>query len=183
VNTGKLDDPHQDLMKITGQDGFDDILVMVPSTAVLELSESLLGFNGCLNFFAGPTDTGFSARVNYYDIHYMEKHIIGTTGGTVDDMREALSLMEQDLTNVEVLITHIGGLDAAAEATKGLPEIPGGKKLIYTGISLPLIALEDLPVLAKQGSLYQNLADILERNRGLWSVEAENYLLNNAPAI
>ncbi|KGE70972.1 zinc-binding dehydrogenase [Spirochaeta lutea] len=183
VNTGTLDTPKQDLMKLTGGDGFDDILVMVPSAGVLELSESLLGFNGCLNFFAGPTDTSFSARVNYYDIHYLEKHIIGTTGGTVDDMREALKLMEEDKTNVEVLVTHVGGLDAAAQATLHLPEIPGGKKLIYTGIQMPLIALEDLPDLSSQSDLYKGLAEIVGANRGLWSVEAENYLLKNAPAI
>ena len=29
-------------------------------------------------------------------------------------------------------VTHIGGLDAAAETTLNLPKIPGGKKLIYT---------------------------------------------------
>lgn len=31
-----------------------------------------------------------------------------------------------------VIVTHIGGLDAAAETTLNLPKIPGGKKRIYT---------------------------------------------------
>ena len=31
------------------------------------------------------------------------------------------------------MVTHIGGLDAAAEATLNLPKIPGGKKFdLYT---------------------------------------------------
>ena len=30
------------------------------------------------------------------------------------------------------LITHIGGLNVVPEATLDLPNIPGGKKLIYT---------------------------------------------------
>ena len=34
--------------------------------------------------------------------------------------------------NPAVMVTHIGGLDAAAETTLNLPKIPGGKKLIYT---------------------------------------------------
>lgn len=42
------------------------------------------------------------------------------------------------------MVTHIGGLDAAAETTLNLPKIPGGKKLIYTHLTMPLIALEDL---------------------------------------
>lgn len=31
-----------------------------------------------------------------------------------------------------VIVTHIGGLDAAAETTLNLPKIPGGRKRIYT---------------------------------------------------
>jgi len=183
INTGELDDPRQFLMNLTDGEGFSDMLVMVPFAQALELAESVLGFNGCLNFFAGPTDTSFSARVNYYDIHYMEKHIIGTTGGNVADMKEGLSLMEQDLVSPEVLVTHIGGLDAAGDATLNLPKIPGGKKLIYTGISLPLTALEDLESLASRSELYRNLSGLVKANNGLWSVEAEEYLLEHGEPV
>ncbi|MBB6480356.1 zinc-binding dehydrogenase [Spirochaeta isovalerica] len=183
INSGELDNPHQFIMRLTENEGFDDMLVMVPFADALELGESLLGFNGCMNFFAGPTDEKFSARLNYYDVHYTEKHIIGTTGGNVDDMTEALELMESGLLSPEVLVTHIGGLDAVAEATLNLPAIPGGKKLIYTGLSLPLTALNDLPELAENSRLFKELAEIVKRNNGLWSVEAENYLLENGEKI
>jgi len=46
---------------------------------------------------------------------------------------------------------------------------------------LPLIAIEDLPVLAKEDPLYASLAEIVARNGGLWCSEAEAYLLANAP--
>jgi len=183
INTGELEDPRQTLMRLTENEGFSDMLVMIPVPAALEMAESLLAFNGCLNFFAGPTDTAFSAKINYYDVHYMEKHIIGTTGGNVDDMREALSLMEQNLVSPEVLITHIGGLDAAGEATKNLPKIPGGKKLIYTGISMPLIALEELERWADKAPLYKELARLVQENKGLWSAAAEKYLLEKGESI
>jgi threonine dehydrogenase-like Zn-dependent dehydrogenase len=183
INTGELENPRESLLKLTEGEGFSDMLVMVLVPAALEFAESLLGFNGCLNFFAGPTDTTFSAKINYYDVHYMEKHIIGTTGGNVDDMKEALGLMEQDLLSPEVLITHIGGLNAVAEATKNLPKIPGGKKLIYTGLSLPLTALADLAGLADQSELFKGLAPIVAANNGLWSLEAEEYLLKNGEPI
>ena len=183
INTSEMENPLSALQSITGGKGFDDILVMVPSAETLEFSEKLLGFNGCLNFFAGPTDTGFSARVNYYDIHYLEKHIIGTTGGTVDDMREALDLMENNMIRPELLVSHIGGLDAAAEATLHLPDLPGGKKLIYTGISLPLTPLDMLEKLSGKSKLYSGLAKIISRNNGLWSAGAEEFLLANAEKI
>ncbi len=183
INTGELEDPHATIMRLTENEGFSDMLVMVPSAAVLEFAESLLGFNGCMNFFAGPTDHSLSAKLNYYDVHYQEKHIIGTTGGTVDDMREALSLMEKDLIDPQVLVTHIGGLDAVIDATLNLPKLPGGKKLIYTGISMPLTALDELSEKAGESELYRGLAAIVSGNDGLWSVEAENYLLENGAAI
>lgn len=183
INTGEMEDAHQSIMRLTDNKGFDDMLVMVPFAQALEFGESLLGFNGCLNFFAGPTDEKFAAKINYYDVHYMEKHIIGTTGGNVDDMREALELMEQNLMSPEVLITHIGGLDAVIDATLNLPKIPGGKKLIYTGISMALTALEDLDNKAEESEFFKILADIVKKHNGLWSEEAERFILENGAMI
>lgn len=46
--------------------------------------------------------------------------------------------------NPAVMVTHISGLDSAVDTTLNLPKIPGGKKLIYTHLSMPLTALTDL---------------------------------------
>ena len=75
------------------------------------------------------------------------------------------------------LITHIGGLGAVPEATLNLPKIPGGKKLIYTHMEMPLTAISDFRKLAKKSPLFSDLADICDRHNGLWSVEAEDLLL------
>ena len=48
-----------------------------------------MAFDGCMNFFAGPTDNQFSANINMYDVHYTSKHIVGPTGGNNDDLIEA----------------------------------------------------------------------------------------------
>ena len=63
-----------------------------------------------------------------------------------------------------------------------LPEIPGGKKLIYTGFDMPLVAIADLERLGEEtegvlGNLYRGLAPIVANNKGLWSTEAEQFLL------
>ncbi|MBN1159246.1 MAG: L-sorbose 1-phosphate reductase, partial [Bacteroidales bacterium] len=81
------------------------------------------------------------------------------------------------------LVTHIGGLDAVIETTMHLPEIPGGKKLIYTNISLPLTAISEFKKKGKEDPLFRELATIVERNKGLWSVKAEEYLLSHAKSI
>ena len=179
VNTGKLEDPVAYLREMTGGTGFDDVFCYAPVAAVVEQSNGVLGRDGCLNFFAGPTDNQFSAKMNFYDVHYNSTHVMGTTGGNTADMIESLELTAQGRINPAVMVTHIGGLDAAAETTLNLPKIPGGKKLIYTHISMPLIALEDLRSKEAQDSRYGKLANIVEANKGLWCPEAEEYLLHH----
>ena len=81
------------------------------------------------------------------------------------------------------MVTHIGGLDSAAETIQNLPQIPGGKKLIYTNISLPLTALEDFEEKGKTDPLFKQLADLVNANNGIWSKAAEDVLLTHATEI
>jgi hypothetical protein len=85
--------------------------------------------------------------------------------------------------NPAALVTHVGGLDAVVETTLNLPKIPGGKKLIYNHIKMPLVALSELSELGKDNALYRELAKIVEEHNGLWSPEAEKYLLANAEPL
>lgn len=179
VNTGNMEDPVAYLREMTGGTGFDDVLCYAPVSQVVEQSSAVLGRDGCLNFFAGPTDNQFSAKMNFYDVHYNSTHVMGTTGGNTADMIESLELSAAKRINPAVMVTHIGGLDAVAETTLNLPKIPGGKKLIYTHLNMPLTALTDFRDKEKEDPRYKELADILDRNNGLWNPEAEEYLLAN----
>ncbi|MCL2248995.1 MAG: zinc-binding dehydrogenase [Oscillospiraceae bacterium] len=163
-----------ELMALTDGSGFDDVFVYAPVSKVIELGDSILARDGCLNFFAGPTATDFSASLNFYNVHYAATHIVGTSGGNTDDMRESLSMMEQGLIDPAAMITHVGGLDAVIDTTLNLPDIPGGKKLIYTHISMPLTAIEDFG--SSDNPVLREIAGIVERNNGLWCAEAERYL-------
>ncbi|RLD91258.1 MAG: L-sorbose 1-phosphate reductase, partial [Bacteroidetes bacterium] len=109
-------------------------------------------------------------------VHYAFTHIVGTSGGNTDDIKESLALMEKGM-DTSGLITHIGGLDAVPEATLNLPNIPGGKKLIYTHLEMPLAAITDFRKLGEENPLFIDLADICDHHDGLWSVEAEELLL------
>jgi len=183
VNTRELDDPVTFLKTFTNGNGYDDVFVFAPVKPVVEMADKMLGFDGCLNFFAGPSDTEFKAELNFYNVHYAFTHITGTSGGNTDDMREALEMMGTGKINPAAMITHIGGLDAVIDTTKRLPEIPGGKKLIYTNISLPLTAIEDFERHGKKDPCFRELHNILKRNDFIWSVEAEKFLLENARPI
>lgn len=183
VNTGKISNPVKFLRDLTGGNGFDDVFVFAPVKQVVEQADEILGFDGCLNFFAGPTNPQFKAEFNFYNVHYAFTHIVGTSGGNTDDMRESLKLMSEGKINPAVMITHIGGLDAVVDTTLNLPQIPGGKKLIYTNISMPLISLYKLEEKGKNDPFYARLHEILARNDYIWNLEAESYLLANAKPI
>jgi len=176
INTGTVDEPVKELRAITGDTGYDDVFVFAPVKPVVEQGDAVLAFDGCLNFFAGPSDPNFSATFNFYNVHYAYTHIVGTSGGNNDDMVEALDIMGKGLDPAG-LITHIGGLNSVADATNNLPNIPGGKKLIYTHIDMPLTPISDFEKMGETNELFRELAVICSRHNGLWSVEAETYLL------
>lgn len=183
VNTGKENDPVKKLRDLTGGIGYDDVFVFAPVKPVVEQADAILGFDGCLNFFAGPTNPEFRAEINFYNVHYSFTHIVGTSGGNTDDMRESLKLMEEGRINPAVMITHIGGLDSVVDTTLNLPQIPGGKKLIYTNISMPLISLYGLKEKGKNDPFFAGLHEIVSSNDYIWNGKAEKYLLANAQHI
>ncbi len=183
INTKDIEDVPGHLLSMTDGEGYDDVLVFAPVKPVVEQADAILGRDGCLNFFAGPTDNTFSAELNFYNVHYASTHIVGTSGGNTQDMIESLELMSDGRVNPVAMITHVGGLDSVPETTKHLPEIPGGKKLIYTNIKMDLTAIDDFRQKADESPLFKGLADIVEKNNGLWSAEAEKYMLENAEPI
>lgn len=183
VNTKDLPDPVEHLKGLNGGKLYDDVFVFAPVKPVVELGDRLLGHDGCMNFFAGPTDTAFSAMFNFYNVHYESHHIVGTSGGNTDDMIESLEMMAAGKLNPVFMITHVGGLNAVPDTTIRLDKIPGGKKLIYTHKRLDLVAISDFAEVGKTNPLYAKLGEICGRHGGLWNKEAEDYLLAHAPAI
>jgi threonine dehydrogenase-like Zn-dependent dehydrogenase len=177
-NTSLADDPARALGDLSGGSGYDDVFVLAPVTPLIEQGDALLAFDGCLNFFAGPSDPDLKAKMNFYNVHYGYTHVVATSGGNNDDMTEALEILNSGL-DPGGLVTHIGGLNAVAETTLSLPQIPGGKKLIYTHIDMPLTPLADLERSGEEDPFFAELARIVKAKKGLWSVEAEEYLLKH----
>ncbi len=176
VNTA-CENPVQVLMDISGGEGYDDVVCFAPVTAVVEQADQILGRDGCLNFFAGPGKKDFYAKLNFYNVHYSSTHICGTSGGNTQDMAECLKMMGEGRLTPAALVTHIGGLDAAIDATLNLPSIPGGKKLIYTHIRMPLTAISEFEEKGKTDPMFKELARLVSETNGLWNSKAEKYLL------
>ena len=160
----------------------DDVFVFFPHPALVEQGDALLGRDGCLNFFAGPQDRNFKAKINFYNVHYERHHIVGTSGGNTEDMRIALQLMGENRLNPAGMITHVGGLDSASGTILDLPQIPGGKKMVYTQVSLPMTPIEEFGNKAREceqplKDVFESLDSICGRHGGLWNSEAEKFLL------
>jgi threonine dehydrogenase-like Zn-dependent dehydrogenase len=183
VNTAKSADPLGSLLALTGNKGYNDVFVFAPVKQLVEQADKMLGRDGCLNFFAGPFNAAFSAELNFYNVHYTSTHVVGTSGGNTDDMRESLALMARGKIRPALMVTHIGGLNSVVDTTMNLPKIPGGKKLIYTNIKLDLTAIDDFAEKAKSDELFLHLAEITARHNGVWSIEAETFLLDHAPGL
>jgi len=168
---------------LTGGAMMDDVFVFFPHPRLVEQADAMLGRDGCLNFFAGPQQRDFTAPVNFYNVHYEGHHLVGTSGGNKEDMRIALGLMSEGRLNPASMVTHVGGLDSAAETILRLPELPGGKKLVYTHLRMPMTAIADFEQRAEEAAeplrgIFAELGRICRAHDGQWCTEAEEFLLS-----
>ena len=163
--------------------GYDDIFLFAAVPALITQCSDLLAFGGCLNFFAGPTDQKLSAPFNFYNIHYMNHHVVANSGGDVKDMSDSVDWIGKGCLHPEVMITHVGGLPSAAQATLDLPVVPGGKRLVYTHVDMPMTAIADFAEKGRTDPFYAELDRLCSANNGLWCKAAEDYLLANATKI
>ncbi len=64
-------DPAAQLRTLTDGAGFDDAPCLCRrSVRRVEMADDLPAEDGCLNFFAGPTDSQFKVPFNSYNVHY-----------------------------------------------------------------------------------------------------------------
>ena len=169
----------EELWKISGGTGFDDVFVFAAIPSLVELADAILAFDGCLNFFSGPIDKSFSVKLNFYNVHYAQHHVAGSSGSTTEDMADIVRLISEGRINPAVMITHVGGMNTVIDTTLNLPSIPGGKKLIYTHVDMPLTAIADFAKAGETDSRFLELDRLVKEHNGLWCPEAEEYLLNN----
>ena len=181
VLTPKQSDFVDELKALTPQGkGFDDIFLMVAQEDVVTKAEALLCGDGCLNFFAGPADSGFSSRINFYNIHYNASHFVGTSGSNTQDMKDAIECIEKKVVNLAKIATHIMGLNEVCDSILKLPELAGGKKIVYSQKNYPLTAVGEL---TDQEEFQRELRKLVEKHDGLWNAEAEQYFLAHCPDI
>ena len=180
VLTPKGSDFVEELKALTpGGKGFDDILLMVAQQDMVTKAEALLADDGCLNFFAGPSDSKFSSTINFYNLHYCATHFVGTSGSNTQDMKDAIVCIENKVVDLAKIATHIMGLNDVCDSIPKLPELPGGKKIVYSQKYYPITDVNQFP----DGEMENTLKAIVEKHNGLGRAEAEKYFLEHCADI
>lgn len=180
VLTQKNSDFVEELRALTPQKkGFDDIFLMVAQEDMVTKSEALLAGDGCLNFFAGPSDSQFTASMNFYNLHYNATHFVGTSGSNTQDMKDAIKCIENKVVDLAKIATHVMGLNDVCDSIMKLPTLPGGKKIVYSQKNYPITDVNSFGA----GAMEEKLKEIVKKHNGLWSAEAERCFLEYCPEI
>ena len=116
-------------------------------------------------------------------MHYDGIHVVGTAGSIPEDMTDIITLIEEEKINPGALVSHILGLNAVSDTLFAMEKPSGAKKVCYTGIDIPMVAIDEFAELGKTDPLYRELDRIVKENGGLWCAEAEKYLLENGPKL
>ncbi|MDX1932989.1 MAG: alcohol dehydrogenase catalytic domain-containing protein [Capsulimonadales bacterium] len=161
-------------LNLLAPNGFDDIVVMVPSIPAIEEAYPYLGQDGVMNVFAGVA-RGTTATLDIYDIVARNVRIVGTSGSTIADMRMVRDKLESGQLDTGASVAAIGGLDAFRE---GLDAVRGsrfpGKTVIFPHIpDLPLTALSALKEV--RPAVYARL-----KEGRFWTREAEEELIRES---
>ncbi len=82
--------------------------------------------------------------------------------------------------NLAKIATHIMGLNGVCKFILKLPELPGGKKIVY---SQKNFAITDVTAFTEENELQKTLRQFVEKHDGLWNAEAEAYFLEHCEEI
>ncbi len=132
--------------------GFDDVVVLVPVSAIISQASHYLAPGGVLNIFAGVklgtiTDLPLGAIVR------KQMRVIGSSGSPLSAMRDTLALTQSGRLSTSYSLAAIGDMGSAAKGLKALMDNTyTGKVVIFPfahGIGLKSIRelAKDLPEL------------------------------------
>jgi L-iditol 2-dehydrogenase len=120
----------ESILESTSGKGFDVIVVAAPSSDAQALAVDLANVHARINFFGGLPKDEPTTTIDANRIHYMELIITGTTGQTISDFRESMTLVANGLVNLSGLITERYPLSMIEEAIRVAKRKQGLKILV-----------------------------------------------------
>ena len=168
-----LKDLTEHIKELIDQEYANDVVVLVPDTAVFKKAASLLGEDSLLNLFAG-TPAGASFPIDISNVYLGNLQITGSSGLSFRHIIAAYELAISGKINIAASVVAVGGMGAALEAIQAVEEgrYPG-KIVIYPHLlDLPLTRVKDLSI------QYPEMSKVVDE-RMIWSKEAEEILLES----
>lgn len=159
------------LQELTNDEGFEDLVVMAPSTTAVEAALIHCAPNAVVNIFAGlPRGTMSAFDVNQVVADGVR--FTGMSGSSIDDLRHMLAMTESHELATNKSVAAVAGLEGLPDGLRSVSQGKfAGKIVIYPHISgLPLTPLEKL------ADQLPNVAAKLAPD-GSWTNEAEAELL------
>jgi L-sorbose 1-phosphate reductase len=159
------------VMRETDEAGADDVIVSVPSAALMAGAAKLIGPDGMLVLFAGVPNRTL-APLNLSDVYLHNAQLTGTSGSRLSDQALVIQKTVAGALSPNRSVAAIGGIEAAHDGIRAMIEgWYAGKVVIFPQLSgLPLTGVAELR------DKYPDLAAKLGPG-DVWTREAERALI------
>jgi threonine dehydrogenase-like Zn-dependent dehydrogenase len=135
----------REIERLTGGRGCDDIVVVAPSPAAVNVAVPYLAMDGLLVVFAGaPAGAPIHLPLDWAARHGAQ--FTGTSGSSVEDQLNVIKKIQQGALSVVQIVAAVGGLNALRQGLQAVMEQTyPGKIVIYPHlVDLPLLSLTQL---------------------------------------
>lgn len=163
------DDEFERRLTTFAPNGFDDIVILVPSAKVIDQALPHLADGGLVNVFAG-IPAGETSRISVDRIIRAGIRFTGSSGSSTQDMKDALLAAEQHEFKPQSALAAVAGFRAVKE---GLKAVAAGT---YPGKIVVLPDCPDLPLTPFDPARMEPELSATLDEHGCYTVETEQYL-------
>jgi L-iditol 2-dehydrogenase len=118
--------PQDEVMKLTDENGADLVINAAPATAAVKLSFMLVSKGGRVSLFASVPKDNPVVDIDANQIHYGQISVFGASDSTAKNHADALDLLASGQISTDALITHRLKLE---EFFDGIDAIKNGEAL------------------------------------------------------
>ena len=156
----------------SGGAGYDDVVIMAPTTDAVQQAASVVGDDAVVNVFAGLA-RGTMVELDLNPVAQRGLRFTGTSGSSIDDLRHMRDLVESKQLPTNHSVAAIAGLEGVGDGLHAVADGRfAGKVVIYPNLGKPL----PLTPLTELDQVLPTVAAKLDAD-GMWTREAEDELL------
>ena len=144
VNPNKIsEDELHKLAKEFAPNGFSDIIILVPSAAVIDQAMPHLADGGLMNVFAG-IPAGEASPIPVNRLINKGLRFTGSSGSTTQDMIDSLRLAAEHEFEPQSAMAAIAGFNAVKEGLTAVSQgkFPGKVVILPACVDMPLMPLD-----------------------------------------